>query len=81
MTLRGRFSIEKPPPLVKLIPVMAPYDAGDVPAFEEDGTAALPKRVFRRGRGVDDGVSLPVHGGPEDGRDKWLAAARCPAGQ
>jgi hypothetical protein len=38
----ARFSNENPPPLVKLMPVMAEYDMGEAPMRDEDGAPRLP---------------------------------------
>lgn len=36
-----RPSNENPPPFVNDMPVMAPYDWGDMPVFDEEGTPRL----------------------------------------
>lgn len=51
LTLRGLPSKEKPPPLVKLIPVMAPYDMGEAPVLGGAPAWGLEERVDRVGTG------------------------------
>jgi len=46
--LRLRFSSnENPPPFVNDIPVMAPYEVGDAPIRDDDGTARLDDDTWR----------------------------------
>ena len=48
--LLGLPSKEKPPPFVKLIPAMPPYDMGEAPVLDGIGAAKLPDDDAMRGR-------------------------------